>query len=133
MGRCTQARLSARSIWKPGAPACRLCLSLSLSVCLCLGCAPSTLVHSRPRSPAPSQPLFLAQSLRLYQPLQVSKPAARALLLPYVNGGGLRLLYTILLESAKPEMCAVRPQSIISNDHTLLSRRLLWSIPLESA
>ncbi|PNW84950.1 hypothetical protein CHLRE_03g165300v5 [Chlamydomonas reinhardtii] len=34
----------------------------------------------------------------------VSKPAARRLLLPYVNGGGLPLLYEMLLESSRPEM-----------------------------
>ncbi|KXZ56355.1 hypothetical protein GPECTOR_1g314 [Gonium pectorale] len=37
----------------------------------------------------------------------VSKPRARALLLPYVNGGGLGLLYDMLLESAGPELCQV--------------------------
>ncbi|KXZ56352.1 hypothetical protein GPECTOR_1g311 [Gonium pectorale] len=37
----------------------------------------------------------------------VSKPRARALLLPYVNGGGLGLLYEMLLESAGPELCQV--------------------------
>ncbi|KAG2499238.1 hypothetical protein HYH03_002817 [Edaphochlamys debaryana] len=34
----------------------------------------------------------------------VSKPAARALLLPYVNGGGLQLMYEMLLDSAQPEI-----------------------------
>ncbi|GIL99137.1 hypothetical protein Vretimale_4363 [Volvox reticuliferus] len=37
----------------------------------------------------------------------VSKPAARSLLLPYVNGGGLPMLYEMLLESSRPEICQV--------------------------
>ncbi|GFR41305.1 hypothetical protein Agub_g1981 [Astrephomene gubernaculifera] len=36
--------------------------------------------------------------------LLLSKPAARAMLLPYVNGGGLPMLYEMLLESSRPEL-----------------------------
>ncbi|GLC35756.1 hypothetical protein PLESTB_000490800 [Pleodorina starrii] len=37
----------------------------------------------------------------------VNKHAARSMLLPYVNGGGLPMLYEMLLESSRPEMCRV--------------------------
>lgn len=93
---------------------------------------PSSTSPSSPASPSPSSPppaisavrhhisllergrYYLALAARLPASTTLSalatalydKPAARRLLLPYVNGGGLALLYEMLLESAQPELCA---------------------------